>query len=184
VCAGPNQITCEDPARTCQQQGATCGSPPDGCGGKLACGACPDALTSCSTTFACACGKATSLGSPAGVLEGGKKAISPDGLFYANADGIFLSAGQQVMTLAGVKGFDWHPSRAGRFVIMRHFAPPLPLTVIEVHDIDASGQPMLVARADSNSQWHHYVAWGGDEMVALGAENACQTVTMLKPEAP
>jgi hypothetical protein len=184
VCAGPNQTTCEDPARTCEQAGATCGTPADGCGGKLACGNCLDALTSCAATFSCVCGKPTSLGSPAGGLEAGKQAVSPDGRFFANAGGIYQSAGQLVMSLAAVKGFDWHPTQAGRFAIMRHFSPPLPLCVVEVHDIDASMQVKLVASADSNSQWHHYLAWAGNDAIALGGENVCQTVATIQPGAP
>jgi hypothetical protein len=184
VCAGPDQTTCEDPARTCQQAGATCGAPSDGCGGKLSCGDCLDALTSCAASFACGCGRPTSLGSPGGGLEIGKQAVSPDGRFFANAGGIHQSTGQLVMSLDTVKGFDWHPSQAGRFAIMRHFSPPLPLCVVEVYDIDASAQAMLKARAESNSQWHHFMAWDGDGTIALGAENVCQTVSTIAPQPP
>ena len=184
VCAGPNQTTCNDSGPTCQSLGATCGAPPNGCGGQLACGGCADALTSCSPSFACACGKPTNLNSPEGGLETGKKAPSPDGRFVASADGLHDASGQLLMAFISPKGFDWHPSRPGRFALMRHFNPPEPLSIIEIYDVAATGQVVRAGAVESNQQWHHYLAWQNASTIALGSESECRTVTTVQPQTP
>jgi hypothetical protein len=181
VCDGADRTTCQDPARTCRALGASCGTPADGCGGQLDCGACADALTACGPGFSCTCGKPTALYSPAGDLQKGKRAVSPDGQWYATAEGVFSAAGQLVTALPDVKAFDWHPAQAGRFAVMHHFAPPDALAVITVVQIDGASRPAPVARATAD-RWFHAMAWqNGDKLALGGADGGCTTVTAVQP---
>ena len=186
VCAGPDRTTCEDPGRTCEMLGATCGTPPDGCGGALACGSCPDALTTCAATLTCVCGKTTALYSPMGDLETGKRAPAPDLAWFATSAGIFATAtAELVWPLTQVKGFDWHPSASGRFAQMEHFAPPRPAAVITIYQLSSDGRTALPVGGATSNTFHHYLAWTPDgTRLALGAEAACTTVTTVTPGPP
>ena len=181
VCAELDRLRCEDPGRTCEDLDATCGAPPDGCGGSLSCGGCADALSSCGPAFRCICGKPTALYSPSGALETGKRTPSPGGRWYATSDGVFAATGGQVAPLVDAKGFDWHPQIAGRFAVMYHFAPPDPLAVIQVLQIEDSGLARPVARG-AGGAWHHAMAWIDGERLALGAPAECTTVETIRPQ--
>ena len=181
MCAGPNQTVCKDLVRTCAALGATCGAPPDGCGGRLDCGGCADPLTSCSAELSCRCGKPTGLNSPTGPLETGKRAVAPGGQLHATSEGVFDASGTLIMRFMTAKGFDWHPTRPGRFAVMHHFDPPQPLSVIEVYDVNG-GQAVLVGGTSSTREWHHYLAWADASRIALGGENDCRTVATVVPQ--
>ncbi len=173
---------CAEVRPTCQAVGASCGTPFDGCGGVLACGGCPDPLTSCGDAFSCACGRPTALYSPAGSLEADRRAVSPDGAWYATAAGVFVSAtGRPVWPLPMVKAFDWHPAVAGRFAQMEHYAPPRPTAVVTVYQLSPDGtMASIVARATSDL-YHHALAWADADRIALGAVDSCTTIKLVIP---
>jgi hypothetical protein len=51
TCAGIQTCT----PRTCAELGATCGNPPDQCGGTLSCGSCPPLPWTCNPSYNCEC---------------------------------------------------------------------------------------------------------------------------------
>jgi hypothetical protein len=125
------------------------------------------------------CGRPTALYSPSGVLQTDRRAVSPDGRFYATSAGVFTAAGALVFAFTDAKGFDWHPQVSGRFALMLHFNPPQPRASVIVHQIGPGGAvPVAGARSD---QWHHYLAWADDEQIALGGEASCTTVARVRP---
>ena len=95
--------------------------------------------------------------------------------------GVFTAADAMVASLVDAKGFDWHPQIPGRFAVMYHFAPPDPLAVIQILQIEDSGLARPVARGVGGA-WHHAMAWIDGERLALGAPAECTTVETIRPQ--